>query len=258
MKHRKLINDAWVYNANLRAEEGYQPRSKASPAVRVGVGIILLLTALMLILVTTNAWGQSSGKITGVVKDSTEAVIPGTAITVTNTVTGIKQSATANDAGIYNFPFLSIGTYTIEAEAPGFKEQKQEGIKIDVNTSLTIDFTLHVPEAAQTVTVSAGAVRVEATDTQLGQTIGSKQMTDIPLNGRSYTDLLAVQAGVTPITTSGAGNTSSGGGFGTVPVAGEQNTGQFSIHGQRESDNAYYLNGASVQETIGQQARHHP
>jgi hypothetical protein len=77
---------------------------------------------------------------------------------------------------------------------------------------------------------------------------------DIPLNGRSYTDLLAVQAGVSPVTTSGAGNTSSGGGFGTVPAAGQANTGQFSIHGQRESDNAYYLNGASVQETIGQQA----
>jgi hypothetical protein len=73
------------------------------------------------------------------------------------------------------------------------------------------------------------------------------------LNGRSFTDLLAVQAGVSPITTSGAGNSTSGGGFGTVPVAGEQNTGQFSINGQRESDNAFYLNGVSVQEAIGQQ-----
>jgi hypothetical protein len=97
-------------------------------------------------------------------------------------------------------------------------------------------------------------VQVETTDTQIGQTIESKQVTDVPLNGRSYTDLLAVQAGVSPITTSGAGNSTSGGGFGTVPVAGEENTGQFSIHGQRESDNAYYLNGVSVQETIGQQA----
>src|ERR1039458_9466861 len=69
-------------------------------------------------------------------------------------------------------------------------------------------------------------------DTQIGQTIESKQVTEIPLNGRSYTDLLAVQARVAPITTSGVGNSTSGGGFGTVPVAGEQNTGQFSIHGQ--------------------------
>ena len=149
---------------------------------------------------------------------------------------------------------MSVGIYTVKVDASGFESEKQEGIKIDVNTSLTIDFTLHVPEAAETVTVDAGGVQVETTDTQIGQTIESKQVTDIPLNGRSYTDLLAVQAGVSPITTSGAGNSTSGGGFGTVPVAGEQNTGQFSIHGERESDNAYYLNGVSVQETIGQQA----
>jgi hypothetical protein len=123
-----------------------------------------------------------------------------------------------------------------------------------VNTSLTIDVTLQVAQAAQTVTVTEGSAEVHTTDTQIGQTIESEQVVDVPLNGRSYTDLLAVQAGVTPVTTSGAGNSSSGGGFGTVPAAGEANTGQFSIHGQRESDNAYYLNGASVQETIGQQA----
>jgi hypothetical protein len=79
-------------------------------------------------------------------------------------------------------------------------------------------------------------------------------VTGLPLNGRSYTDLLAIQGGVTPITTSGAGNSTSGGGFGTVPVAGNGSTGQFSINGQRESANGFYLNGASVQETIGQQA----
>lgn len=255
MKHRKSINDAWVYNANLRAEDGYRPCGKSSRAARVGIEIILFLATLaMLLPLTTHAWGQTSGKITGVVKDPTGAVIPGAVVVVTNSATGVKQSVTANDGGVFNFPFLGIGSYTIEAETPGFKEQKQAGIKIDVNTSLTVDFTLHLAEAAQTVNVNAGAVQVETTDTQIGQTIGSKQITEIPLNGRSYTDLLAVQAGVTPVTTSGAGNSTSGGGFGTVPAAGEANTGQFSINGQRESDNAYYLNGVSVQETIGQQA----
>ena len=82
----------------------------------------------------------------------------------------------------------------------------------------------------------------------------SKQVTEVPLNGRSFTDLFAIQGGVIPLTTSGATNSTSGGGFGTVPVAGNGNTGQFSIHGQRESANGFFLNGASVQETIGQQA----
>jgi hypothetical protein len=95
---------------------------------------------------------------------------------------------------------------------------------------------------------------VETSDTQLGQVIGSKQINSVPLNGRSYTDLFAIQVGVTPLTTSGAENSTSGGGFGTVPVAGNTDTGQFSINGQRESANGFTMNGISVQETIGQQA----
>jgi hypothetical protein len=114
--------------------------------------------------------------------------------------------------------------------------------------------TLQLAQISQEVTVTENSAEVHTADTQIGQTIESKQIVDIPLNGRGYTNLLAVQAVVAPITTSGAGNTSSGGGFGTIPAAGNTNTGQFSIHGQRESDNAYFLNGASVQETIGQQA----
>jgi hypothetical protein len=102
--------------------------------------------------------------------------------------------------------------------------------------------------------VTENAAQVETTDTQLGQVLGSKKVTEIPLNGRSYTDLFATQVGVTPLTTSGAGNSTSGGGFGTVPAAGATNTGQFSINGQREDANGFSLNGASVQEGIGQQA----
>src|ERR1700738_4159983 len=122
----------------------------------------------------------------------------------------------------------------------GFNPYRQTAnLKVDVNTALTIDVVLKVADASQTVNVTENTAEVRTTDTQVGQTIESKQVVDIPLNGRSYTDLLAVQAGVSPVTTSGAGNTSSGGGFGTIPAAGQANTGQFSIHGQRESDNAH-------------------
>jgi Carboxypeptidase regulatory-like domain len=207
----------------------------------------------LVIVFTTTCLGQTSGRISGTVKDMSGAVIPKSTVTATNMATGVKQSTTTDESGIFSFPLLGIGAYTIEAEAPGFQTQSKTGIKIDVNSALTVDFALKIQEASQTVTVSEGEVQVETTDTQLGQTIESKQVTDVPLNGRSFTDLLAVQAGVSPITTSGAGNSTSGGGFGTVPVAGEQNTGQFSINGQRESDNAFYLNGVSVQEAIGQQ-----
>src|SRR6202048_3252920 len=137
----------------------------------------------------------------------------------------------------------------------GFNPYRQTAnLKVDVNTALTIDVVLKVADSSQTVNVIENTAEVHTTDTQIGQTIESKQVVDIPLNGRSYTDLLAVQAGVAPITTSTAGNTSSGGGFGTVPAGGQANTGQFSMHGQRESDNAFNLNGVSVEEAIGQRA----
>ncbi len=245
---QEMMENAWVL-----ASAGTRAKGLGLPTHQLW--LIGLTAALLIgILFGASAYGQTSGRISGTVKDMTGAVIPQSTITATNLATGVKASTVANDSGAYSFPLLAIGTYSIQADATGFQPQKRDDIKIDVNTSLTIDFSLHVADASLTVEVNAGAVAVETTDTQIGQTIESKQVTEIPLNGRSYTDLLAVQAGVAPITTSGAGNSTSGGGFGTVPVAGEENTGQFSIHGQRESDNAFYLNGISVEETIGQQA----
>ena len=198
---------------------------------------------------------QTGGRIAGAVKDATGAVIPNGQVVLVNPANGVKQSVTTGNDGVFTFAAVPVGQYELDVKADGFNPYRQTtNLKIDVNTALTFDVVLQVADASQTVNVIENTAEVRTTDTQIGQTIESKQVVDIPLNGRSYTDLLAVQAGVSPVTTSGAGNTSSGGGFGTVPAAGQANTGQFSIHGQRESDNAYYLNGASVQETIGQQA----
>src|ERR1700693_2808707 len=135
-----------------------------------------------------------------------------------------------------------------------FLPYKRSSIAIDLGRAVQFEVRLELAGINQTMTVTEESTKVETSDTKLGQVIESKQVTGLPLNGRSYTDLLAIQGGVTPITTSGAGNSTSGGGFGSVPVAGNGHTGQFSINGQRESANGFYLNGASVQETIGQQA----
>ncbi|HEX8879554.1 MAG TPA: hypothetical protein VF749_05965, partial [Candidatus Acidoferrum sp.] len=148
----------------------------------------------------------------------------------------------------------AVGQYQIEITSDGFQLYRKSGLVIDIGTSLVVDVTLQLEQQSQSVVVTEGEAHVETTDTQLGQVLGEKKVTETPLNGRSYTDLFALQVGVTPITTSGAGNSTSGGGFGTVPAAGQTNTGQFSINGQREDANGFYLNGASVEEGIGQQA----
>jgi hypothetical protein len=216
--------------------------------------VAFMAAVLFCVLLIPPAWSQSGGKITGTVKDQTNGAIPGATVVVVNIATGVKQSAKTDEQGSYSFPALPVGQYEIDVTADGFKPGRTQGLAININSALTVDISLQLSEQNETVTVTEAGVRVETSDTQLGQVIDSKQVTSIPLNGRSYTDLFAMQVGVTPLTTSGAGNSTSGGGFGSVPVAGNGDTGQFSINGQRESANGFVLNGVSVQETVGQQA----
>jgi Carboxypeptidase regulatory-like domain len=219
---------------------------------RVKKKVLYLLVAILVVCCAVQA--EVTGKITGVVADQSGSVVMGATVVVTNAATGIKQTIQTDQNGIFTFPILPVGQYRIDVTLDGFKNYTRSGLVIDIDSVLVVDVTLQVKEQQQSMVVTENPAQVETTDTQLGQVLGTKKVTEIPLNGRSYTDLFALQAGVTPITTSGAGNSTSGGGFGMVPAAGEANTGQFSINGQREDANGFSLNGASVEEGIGQQA----
>jgi hypothetical protein len=174
----------------------------------------LLLAVLVSVFVFVTR-AEVGGKITGVIKDQTGSVIVGAAVVVTNTQTGIKLTATTDQDGVFTFPVLSVGQYQIDVTSDGFRSYRSTGLVIDINSALVVDVTLQVKEQDQSITITENAAQVETTDTQLGQVLGTKKVTEIPLNGRTYTDLFALQVGVTPITTSGAGNSTSGGGFGT-------------------------------------------
>ncbi len=215
----------------------------------------LICGAMALIVLSAAIFASdTSGKILGTVKDPAGNSIPRAAATLTNKATGVKQAAQSDNQGAFAFPVVPVGVYELSVSTDNFRPYKKSDIAIDIGSAVQLEVRLELTTVSESVTVTEDATQVETSDTKLGQVIGSKQVTGLPLNGRSYTDLLAIQGGVTPITTSGAGNSTSGGGFGTVPVAGNGSTGQFSINGQRESANGFYLNGASVQETIGQQA----
>jgi hypothetical protein len=221
---------------------------KARSAMRFSWVVVALCFLL------NTAWADVAGRISGMISDPSGAFVPGATVTLNNAGNGTKQNATTNGQGQYSFPVVPVGRYELEVRSPGFQPYKKVGVLIDVNSALQIDATLQIGQNAQTVEVNDSVVTIQMSDTEIGETISSQHVAEVPLNGRSYTDLLATQAGVSPVTTSGASNSSSGGGFGTVPVAGNENTGQFSINGQRESANGFFLNGASVQESIGQQA----
>jgi Carboxypeptidase regulatory-like domain/TonB dependent receptor len=196
------------------------------------------------------------GKITGVVKGPNGDAIPGATVVVGNTATGLKQTTTTDEQGVYSFPVLAVGQYDIEISCAGFQSYRRTGLTINVKSALQEDVTLRLREQSESVTVTEAAdqVHIETADTELGQTLVGERIAEVPLNGRSYTNLLAVQTGVTPVATSATSSTSSGGGFGAIAPSGGLDPGLFSVNGQRESANGFMVNGANVEESVAESA----
>jgi hypothetical protein len=217
---------------------------------RMGMALALLLLTFGL---NRSAYAGVTASILGTVKDTSGAVIPGATVTATNTDTHIAQVVSTNGDGSYAFSALPPGKYELSINLKGFKAFKQTGIVLNVNDAITVDATLQIGQADEVVTVSADALRVETASTQLGEVIEDTQITSVPLNGRSYTDLLALQPGVANANSGIGGGSSSlntfqSGGFQLPAVSGAENAGNQSVNGMRESANGYLLNGISVQE----------
>ena len=139
----------------------------------------------------------------------------------------------------------------MEITKAGFKRFIQPGLVLTVNEVLKVDAVLEVGSAEEKITVSADAIHVDTTSSQMGEVISADTMTAVPLVTRSYTDLLALQPGVAPTSSGlagGQGGNFSATGFAITPVSGTLNAGNQSVNGQRESSNGFLLNGITVQE----------
>jgi hypothetical protein len=185
----------------------------------------------------------------GTVTDPQRAVVSAAEVTATETTTGVRQKTVTDSRGFYSFQSLPVGRYDVRVEAPGFNPLRRTGVVIDVNSKVEVDVSLAVGEKTEAVTVSESAARVETVDTQMGEVITGKQMTSVPLNGRSYTDLLSLQPGVVP-TTSLTSNTQQDVGVSALSPSGDLNPGTLSINGQREFANAFIVNGSDVEEDV--------
>lgn len=168
---------------------------------------------------------------------------------MTETETGIAQKATSNGEGLYTFPSLKPGTYFMVASHEGFTTTTIRGLVLTVQESLSRDIKLSIGAAGQTVTVNAEATDVENTTSELGTVIGQKQIHELPLNGRNFTQLLTLTPGATPISTS----QSSGVGVNDLAVLGvpTASTAQPSIQGQTSRSNLYLLDGVVNTEMTG-------
>ncbi len=208
---------------------------------------IRVTTLALLIFVSTFSWASITGSVSGVVTDSSGAVIANAQVVAIDTQTGVRMSVTTDSKGFYSFPSLPVGTYDIEISQVGFKTFRQTGLVIDANSALRADATLTVGTANEKIEVSTDSVHVETESTQMGEVISGKTITAMPLNGRAFTDLLALQPGVSPYTSAQTTGTGMAG-VNDRPVDGGLNSGSQSVNGQREAANGFMVNGSNVEE----------
>jgi hypothetical protein len=203
---------------------------------------VVLVFSIVLILVgnATLLRADVTGAIQGVVRDASQAAVVGAQITITNVDTNQRFDAVTGSDGSYHILVLPAGIYKLNVVASGFRPFLETNIEVKVNDQLHYDVTLQVGSTTTEVQVEANAVQVQTESTQLGDVIDSKKMLALPLNGRSYVDLLGLQAGVAPATASTIG--------GDRPVSGILNAGNISVNGQRETANAFLVNGGDVSE----------
>lgn len=208
-----------------------------------------LVSALLTALFAVDLWAGVDGSIAGTVKDSSGAVVRSAIVRAANLNTGVQQQVSTNDVGFYSFPNLPVGQYDISIMKAGFRLYRRTGIAIDANSSEVVDAVLEVGESTEAITVNEAAVHAETSDSQLGEVISGTKMVAVPLNGRSFTDLLSLQAGVAPAS-SLTSDTQQDVGVSALSPSGNLNPGTISINGQREFSNAFIINGSDTEEDV--------
>jgi carboxypeptidase family protein len=200
------------------------------------VGSLMVLGAF-LPLVSSQAWGQATGStISGLVRDSSQAVIAGATVTVTNTDTGISKVRQTVGSGRYRIGELNPGTYQVTVSMTGFSTVTRKEIQLQVGQELALNFDLQVGAMETQVDVTAEVPLVETTSAAVASVVTQEQLRELPLNGRSFTDLVTLQvAAVTPT------NAANSLGYGSGP--------QLSVAGGRTDSNSYSIDGTDMGAT---------
>ncbi len=184
----------------------------------------------------------ATASINGIVKDPTGAAIPAATVSLTNVATGVTATTKTNSVGQYVILNIPPGNYTLTVVKTGFETRKQSEFALNVNQTTTFDFTLTVGSTRQSVTVQAAAAQLETSTADLGTAITQNEVNDLPLNGRNFTQLLALTPGVSILNTS-----QNSGGFDTNP------TGVFvipSVGGQTNRSDFFMLDGLNDEEVF--------
>lgn len=208
-----------------------------------------MLMAMAVFVLATILHAATGGSVSGRVRDPSTAAIANADLVLVETGQNTTYRTRSDDQGMYSFPNLPMGQYDLTVSAPGFTTRKITNLTVDADSALRVDALLAMSAHTDTVTVTAiSSTQVDTIATHLGQVITGQQMTDLPLNGRSYTDLLAIQPGVAPMSTLLPSSVIMAGVTGGIDPSGDLNPGNLSINGQRESSNGFLVDGIDVQE----------
>lgn len=152
--------------------------------------------ALVFLFADLSVSQTSTTQISGTVRDTSGAVVPGCSITLTNEATGIAQTQLTTAAGVYAFPSIPAGAYTLKVEATGFRTAVLSGNVVQVGTPATLDVSLEVGSASETISVAASAETIQTSSAAIGNVVEQKAIESLPLNGRNPLNLLIYEAGV--------------------------------------------------------------
>ena len=205
-----------------------------------GCGGVILPHLLILCLVSASAYAQDpTGTLEGVITDPTAAAIGNARVTVANRETGFSKEAEAATDGFYRVLQLPIGRYAVTIQAPGFATLVREEIEVNVSQTVRLNAQLQLSSVTETVKVAGGTQLVETTTNALGRVVTGRELVDLPLNGRNFTQLGLLQIGVAPLT------------LGVTTAGGSLRQGQaYAVNGMRPEQNMYLVDGAQNQNRM--------
>ena len=199
-----------------------------------------LFAVLVTLAAAISLHADVTGSILGIVTDSSGGVLANVQVVATNLDTNLSRTVSSDSTGQYRILALPVGRYKVQSMLSGFQKFLATGIDLTVNEQHRLDIVMQVGGLEQAVEVNATANQTETTSSQLGEVIEERKLLTLPLNGRSYIDLLGLQAGVIPVT---AGSIQQ-----DRAVSGGLSAGNLSVNGQRETANAFLVNGGDVSE----------
>jgi hypothetical protein len=207
----------------------------------------LILAACAALLPTASAQ-TITGAITGTVTDPSGAIVPSVNITATNTATNVSNTTATNEAGIYNFPFLPLGEYTVAAERPGFKRTVLGPFRVEVNQIARVNIEMEVGAVTESVEITSVAPVLQTESTLTGGNLNSNTITALPLNGRNFASVTLLVPGA--ISTDPRNMNTSGRfqGGGSRPY----------VNGNREQTNNFLLDGIDVNDSIDNRIGYNP